>query len=90
MAVLLVLSGSLALLYFLLLVSYRAFRGRGRKEDGGLLPPWGLKIVASMFGVIAILIIFFGYDENKIMPVLGGIGYLIISFSVLALSKNRL
>jgi len=43
-----------------------------------------------MFGVIAILIIFFGYDENKIMPVLGGIGYLIISFSVLALSKNRL
>ena len=33
-----------ALLYFLLLLAYRAFTGRGRKQDGGLLPPWRCRL----------------------------------------------
>ena len=40
-----------ALCYFLLLVAYRAFTGRGREQDGGLLPPTVLQMLCVVFGV---------------------------------------
>jgi hypothetical protein len=63
------------LLYFFLLLSFRAITGKGRKQDGGLLPPLALKIFAFTFGAIAIAIVVFGLFQGEWRPVLGGIGY---------------
>lgn len=60
-----VLAVSLALFYFIALLAYRAFTGRGRNEDGGLLPPWALKLFAGAFGVTATLIVIFGIYKGK-------------------------
>lgn len=64
------------LLYFFLLLAYRAFTGKGRKQDGGLLPPLALKLFAVAFGAIAIAIAVFGLYLGELRPILGGIGYL--------------
>jgi len=64
------------LLYFFLLLAFRAFTGRGRKQDGGLLPPLALKVFAVSFGAIAIAIAVFGVYQGELRPVLGGLGYL--------------
>ena len=64
------------LLYFLLLLAYRAFTGRGRKEDGGLLPPWALKGFAISFGLIGIAIAVFGAYQGEPRAAFGGVGYL--------------
>ncbi len=41
----------IALMYFLLLLAYRAFTGRGRKQDGGLLPPWAMQAFAAFIAL---------------------------------------
>src|SRR5450631_1861714 len=65
-----------SLLYFLLLLAYRAFTGRGRKQDGGLLPPLALQIFGALFGALAVIAIGFGIYEDKPRMVVGGIVYM--------------
>jgi hypothetical protein len=77
----LVFAGSAALAYFLLLLTYRAATGRGRKSDGGLLPPVVMKGLFLLFGLIAIGIVGMGIWLGELKPVVGGIGYLLIALA---------
>ncbi|WP_139169391.1 hypothetical protein [Microbulbifer yueqingensis] len=79
----------LPLLYFLLLLAFRAFTGIGRHQDGGLLPPWGLQVFASLMGVIAILIIYFGWLKSDLAPILGGLAYISVSLAVYRIAQAR-
>jgi len=72
----LVFCGSAALAYFLLLLTYRAATGRGRKADGGLLPPSVMKGFIALFGVIAIAVLGVGIWKGELAPILGGISYI--------------
>jgi hypothetical protein len=62
-----------ALLYFLLLLAYRAFTGRGRKQDSGLLPPLALQIFAVLFGAIGALVSGFAVYAARWPAVIGGL-----------------
>lgn len=83
------LAFSSLLLYFFILLAYRAFTGHGRKKDDRLLPPWALKLFIGAFGVIAILIMVFGLHEGKWHPVIGGLLYLAISLKAYAITQPR-
>jgi hypothetical protein len=78
-----------ALLYFLLLLAYRAFTGNGRKADGGLLPPWAMKVFVASFGVIAILTVAFGVYSGNWFPILGGLTCLGTALVVYGALKKR-
>ena len=77
------------LLYFLLLLSYRAFTGRGRKQDGGLLPPLALKAFALVLGLFAIAIAVLGLLHGEFKPVLGGIAYLTVASALYGIVRKR-
>lgn len=77
------------LLYFLLLLAFRAFTGKGRKQDGGLLPPLALKLFAIAFGVIAMAIAAFGLIQGELRPVFGGFCYLALSAVLYRVVKRR-
>ncbi len=70
----------IALFYFLSLLAYRAFTGKGRKKDGGLLPPWAIILFSSTFGI---------YKE-ELRPIVGGISYLFISLAGMRVAKERI
>lgn len=78
-----VLAGCGALLYFLLLLAYRAFTGRGRKRDDGLLPPWAMKGFIHLFGVIAVGLIIVGVYQGELRPIIGGVKYLATAYGAL-------
>ena len=84
-----VLAVCFALLYFLLLLAYRAFTGSGRNTDGGLLPPWAMKVFVASFGVIAIFTVAFGVYSGNWLPVFGGLTYLGIALAVYGALKMR-
>ncbi len=77
------------LLYFFLLLAFRAFTGRGRRQDGGLLPPLALKFVALFFGAIGIAIAIFGFFQGEPRPVIGGLGYLASAFILHRVVRQR-
>ena len=77
----LVFSCSAALGYFLSLLTYRAATGRGRKADGGLLPPLAMKGLFLLFGIIAIAIVAMGIWQRELAPVIGGIAYVAVALS---------
>lgn len=77
------------LLYFFGLLAFRAFTGRGRKGDGGLLPPWAMVGAIHTFGVIGALIGIFGIWQRDLLPVLGGIAYLVAAYSTLLVVRAR-
>jgi hypothetical protein len=77
------------LLYFLLLLAYRAFTGRGRKEDGGLLPPWALKGFAVAFGLMGVAIAAFGAYQSAPRAVLGGVGCLASALTLYGVVRHR-
>ncbi|OOG61645.1 hypothetical protein B0E46_17000 [Rhodanobacter sp. B04] len=76
-------------LYFFVLLIYRALTGRGRKEDGGLLPPWAINLFVAAFGVMALLIVMFGIYSGKLPAVLGGISYFCIALAVWSARRNQ-
>src|SRR5450432_1760430 len=75
-SLLLALAGCFALTYFLGLLSYRAFTGRGRKSDGGLLPPWAMIAFIVAFGACAAAIIALGIYKGDIRTIVGGVEYI--------------
>ena len=77
---LLVLIGAAAMTYFFALLAYRAFTGRGRKQDGGLLPPWAMKGFIHTFGVFSVVIILLGIYQKEWHPIVGGFGYLFVAY----------
>lgn len=77
------------LLYFLLLLAFRAFTGKGRKQDDGLLPPFALKLFAVSFGVFAIAISVFGLFQGELRPVLGGLCYLGLAVVLYRVVRQR-
>jgi hypothetical protein len=86
----LVLLGSAGLAYFFALIAWRAFTGRGRKQDGGLLPPWAMLGFIHAFGIIAVCIVILGLYQNELRPIFGGIGYLVCAYgALLGFRKNR-
>ena len=77
------------LLYFLALLAFRAFTGRGRKNDDGLLPPWAMKGAIHVFGVIGALMLIAGVVEKEMGMALGGIAYCAIAYSALLTLRAR-
>jgi hypothetical protein len=70
-----VLGGCSAVAYFLLLLAYRAFTGRGRKEDGGLLPPWAMTVCLFVFFGIGVAILISGVWQRNWRMIEGGFAY---------------
>ena len=77
------------LLYFLLLVAFRAFTGKGRKGDGGLLPPWGLQVFAVAWGAVGIGVVAMGIIEKAPAPVFFGAGYVATAVALFMLAQRR-
>ena len=84
-----VIGACFALVYFLLLIAWRAFTGRGRALDGELLPPWAMSAFVATFGVMAILIIVYGAYTGKYGAIVGGVCYLVIALAVQMARKIR-
>ena len=77
------------LLYFLLLLAYRAFTGRGRKQDGGLLPPWAMKGFIHAFGIVAVILVVVGVYQGELRSFAGGLGYLLTAYVALYAYDKR-
>ena len=86
---LLVLFGTAALTYFFAIVAYRAFTGRGRKQDDGLLPRWAMVGFIHTFGVVACCIIIVGLFQKQLVPIVGGLGYLATAYGALLRYKKK-
>ena len=78
-----------ALTYFLLLLSYRAFTGRGRKEDGGLLPPFAIQGFAVAFGALGAAVSAFGLYASHWVAVIGGLLEFLTGVSLFQLANAR-
>ena len=85
----LVISICAALSYFLLLLAFRAATGRGRRSDGGLLPPFAMKFFVAFFALIAVCVVAVGAYQGELRPIIGGLAYLGASFVALKIIKAR-
>lgn len=72
------------LTYLLLLLAFRAFTGRGRKKDGGLLPPWAMKGMFHGIGIVGLIALYFGLHGHRIEVMLPGLMYVLIALIQLA------
>jgi hypothetical protein len=79
----------IALTYFLGLLAYRAFTGRGRKSDGGLLPPWAMMAFVFTFGIFALAIVGFGLYNGDMRAIRGGVGYLVSAIAAFGIVRWR-
>src|SRR5262245_50358933 len=77
------------LLYFFLLLAYRAFTGRGRKQDGGLLPPWGLKLLAGAFGAMCLALAAVGVYRGELRMALGGLAFCGMALTLYGIGRRR-
>jgi len=77
------------LLYFFLLLAYRAFTGRGRKQDGGLLPPLALKICAGVLGAFGIAISIFALVTGEVRGAIGGLGPMLLAVVLYRVVRDR-
>ena len=78
-----------SLLYFFLLLAFRAFTGKGRKSDGGLLPPLTMKVFAVSFALIAVLIVAFGVLSRDTRAIFGGVGYFCCAVAMFKVIQGR-
>jgi hypothetical protein len=72
-----------ALAYFLLLLAYRAATGRGRKQDGGLLPLLVMKGFVLLFCVIGVVAACVGAWRGELRPFFGGLAYASLALALL-------
>lgn len=84
-----VISGCLALAYFLLLLAYRAFTGRGRKKDDALLPPWAMMAFAGLFCAVGWVVVVLGLMHRDWHAVHGGLVYCVTSSAVVFAAYRR-
>jgi len=78
-----------ALFLFLALLAYRAFTGRGRKSDGGLLPPLALQIFAVLFGALALAVVTTGVYHDDFRAIRGGIIYVGAAITLYGIARWR-
>jgi hypothetical protein len=83
----LALCGSLT--YFLLLLAYRSITGRGRKKDGGLLPPFAMQIFAALFALCGAAVSALGIERQAYVAVFAGLFEFLIGVGVFRLSSVR-
>jgi len=79
----------LALFTFLVLLAYRAFTGRGRQSDGGLLPPLALQAFAMLLGIVAVGAVALGAYHGNLLAIEGGIPYIGAAATVYGLARWR-
>lgn len=84
-----VISGCLALAYFLLLLAYRAFTGRGRKKDGALLPHWAMMVFAGLFCAVGWAVVVLGLMHHDWHVLRGGLVYCVTSSAVVFAAYRR-
>jgi hypothetical protein len=84
-----VIGGCLALAYFLLLLAYRAFTGRGRKSDGGLLPPWAMSTFVFLFCGLGVAIVIVGAWQRDWQMTRGGLAYCVTATFVYFAWRRR-
>jgi hypothetical protein len=77
------------LTYFFLLLSYRAFTGRGRKMDGGLLPSLAIQAFAVAFGALGAAVSAFGLYATDWVAVIGGLLEFVTGMSLFQLANAR-
>jgi hypothetical protein len=78
-----------ALLYFLLLLAYRAFTGRGRKQDGELLPPYAMQGFAALFGLVGAGVSSFALYQRHFPTVFWGLLEFLAAASVVKMVGER-
>src|ERR1700728_3611997 len=82
-----ILAFCVALIYFFLLLAYRAFTGRGRKRDGGLLPPLAMQVSAALFALCGAAVSAFGIERQEYPVVIAGLFEFFIGLGVFKLSR---
>jgi hypothetical protein len=78
-----------ALMYFLLLLAYRAFTGRGRKQDGGLLPPWTMQAFAVFFALCGAAVSAGGIKRQAPAMVIAGLMEFLLGAVVFRIAGAR-
>jgi Na+-driven multidrug efflux pump len=78
-----------ALMYFLLLLAYRAFTGRGRKQDSGLLPPWTMQVFAIVFALCGAGVSAWGIKRQASATVIAGLIEFLIGVAVFRIAGAR-
>jgi hypothetical protein len=78
-----------ALMYFLLLLAYRALTGRGRKKDGGLLPPLAMQIFAALFALCGAAVSALGIERQDYPVVFAGLFEFLSGLGVFRLARIR-
>jgi hypothetical protein len=78
-----------AVIYFLLLLAYRAFTGRGRKKDGGLLPPVAMRGFAAVFALCGAAVSALGIERGDYLVVGAGLFEFLIGAGVFKLAAAR-
>jgi hypothetical protein len=78
-----------ALMYFLLLLAYRAFTFRGRKKDRGLLPPLAMQAFAILFSLAGAGISALGITHQDYLLVGVGLIHFLAGVGVFQLSAAR-
>ena len=89
MGLFLVLLVSVALTYFLLLLVYRAYTGKGRKKDGGLLPPMVMKGFIAVYGVLAVIAIIISIRRDSLSGILVSVLNIWIALGVYGIVWRR-
>jgi hypothetical protein len=84
-----VISGCSAVAYFLLLLAYRAFTGRGRKKDGALLPPWAMSVCLFVFCGISVAVVILGVWQRDWRITKGGLAYCCTATGVYFAFRHR-
>ncbi len=84
-----ILAFCVALMYFLPLLAYRAFTGRGRKKDGGLLPPPAMQVFAALFALCGAGVSALGIERRDYPVVIAGLLEFLIGLGAFRLSGIR-
>ena len=78
-----------ALMYLLLLLAYRAFTNRGRKKDGGLLPPLAMQGFAALFALSGVAASAMGIQRQDVLVIALGLLHFLAGALVFRLSGAR-
>ncbi len=78
-----------SLMYFLLLMAFRAFTGRGRKRDGGLLPPLAIQVFAALFAALGASVSAIGLHEGELGVTFAGLLHFLAGVAVFRMAGLR-
>ena len=75
--------------YVLWLLSWRALTWSTSRNDGGLLPPWSMKVLSSCFGVVGAVIVIFSIYMDEYYKIIPGVAYMVAASFVFTMQSKR-